>query len=208
MDILSRINWVDILVIIILFRVSYIAFQEGLSHEIFPLIGATGTVVLALYYYENLSNFISGNVMKLPIEVTDFLSFIALIILFGILFKLLRVVLDKVIKVSWHPLIEKLGGVVAGIFRACIVASIILMILSLMPLSYLQRSIREKSLTGMYFLKIGPFVYEKAAKILPKIKLEKGSADRVSIIKKLASDKSVVSANTKVKTPKKAEWED
>lgn len=191
MDIIAKFNWVDVLVIIILFRVSYVAFQDGLSHEIFPLIGAICTLVLSLHFYHSIAVGIQQNVVKLSVALLDFISFVLLIVAIGLIFKLLRVVVDKVIKVTWHPLVEKFGGLLVGIMRAAVVASVILTVLALMPFPYLQRSIRDRSLTAMYFLRIGPSVYGKVSGALPTIKLESSSADREDIVKDLVEDKKI-----------------
>ena len=164
MEIIRRINWVDVLVVILMIRISYVAFQEGLSHEILPLIGSIIIIIIDLHYYEKIGLFISQNLAILPIELANFLSFLILTIIIGLAFKLLAGILNKVIKVAWHPLIEIFGGVIFGVIRASIVASLILMIIALLPLPYLQWSVRDRSVTGMFFLKIGPSIYEKVSK--------------------------------------------
>jgi len=109
MEILTKINWVDILVVIIMIRTTYIAFQDGLSHEIFPLISTVFTIVLSLHYYEKIAVFISQNLFSISLPILDWLSFTFLVIITSILFKIFKIVLDKIIKVTWHPLIEKFG---------------------------------------------------------------------------------------------------
>ena len=191
MDIITRFNWVDILVLIIVFRISYVAFQDGLSHEIFPLIGTLGTAIIALHYYHNIALYLYQNAIKLPVKALDFLSFILLLVSVGLIFKLLRTLSDKIINVTWHPLVEKGGGLLFGFMRSCIVASVILMILALMPLSYLQHSIRDRSMMGMHFLRIMPNIYGKVSGLLPTFRVSTSVVDREDIVQKLAADKSI-----------------
>ena len=206
MEIITKINWVDVLVLIIVLRISYIAFQDGLSHEIFPLLGTVCTLVLSLHYYNKISVFLTTNLVKIPVDMANFLSFLVLIISIGFLFKLIRSILDKVIKITWHPLIEKLGGLFAGILRASMVASTTLIIIALMPLSYLQWSIRDRSLLGMHFLRIGPAIYEKASALLPTIKIQKESTSKESMVQDIISSKSIAPKSKKV-NKKTQEWE-
>lgn len=206
MEIITRINWVDVLAIIICLRIGYISFQDGLSHGIFPLIGAIVSLIFTFHYYNKIALFISQNLAKIPIEISSLLSFVILIAAISFLFKGLRVFLDKIIKVTWHPVIEKFGGLAVGIARALVVASTVLIIIALIPLSYLQWSIRDRALTGMHFLKIGPSIYEKAAKFLPTIKVEGASISRDAIVKQLVADKSISPRPKKVKD-KTPEWE-
>lgn len=207
MDIVTRLNWVDVLVIIIMLRMSYVAFQDGLSHEIFPLLGAIGVITLSLYYYNKLALYISQNLGNVPIAILNFLSFIILVFAAAFVFKLIRVVLDKIIKVSWHPLIERFGGLIAGVAKASIVTSTILIILALIPLPYLQRSIRDRSVTGMYFLKIGPSIYEKVSRFLPTIKIEGAPVNREELVNILSSDKSIMTEKAQGKEKKPRERE-
>lgn len=192
-DIITRLNWVDILIIIIVFRVSYVAFQDGLSHQIFPLIGTIVTAIIALHYYHNISMLIYDNAIKLPIGLLDFLSFILLLLAVGLVFKLLRALSEAIIKVTWHPAVEKTGGLLVGFLRSSVVASLVLMILALMPLSYLQWSIREKSMMGMHFLRVVPGIYGKVSGILPTFRVERSGVDREDIVKKLVADKTIKS---------------
>ena len=191
MEIMSKINWVDVLVAIIMIRISYVAFIDGLSHEIFPFLGSRVIVLVSLNYYLRIGSFISQNVVNIPVEISNFLSFFVLVVALGFAVRLLRGVFDKLVKVEWHPVIEKFGGLVVGIMRAYIITGIVLMMLALMPLSYLQWSIRDRSLTGRYFLMACPEVYARLSGFLPAIKAGEGPVTKESIAKNLMSDKSI-----------------
>lgn len=167
MDILSHINWVDVLIVIICIRISYVSFRDGLSHEIFPLIGAIVTLVLTMHYYKCLSLVLSGSMAHLPVEISNFISFTVLALGLGFIFKIIRSVLDKIIKVTWHPVLDRFGGLIFGLVRSVIVVGIVLAIIVLMPVPYLQRSVKDKSLIGGHFLKSALLIYNKASKYLP-----------------------------------------
>lgn len=180
MELITKINWVDVLVAILMLRISYVAFRDGLSHEIFPFIGSVLIMVLAMHYYTIFGDFMSRNMMNMPVELANFLSFLVLVIVLGFLVRLLRVMLDKIVKVQWHPIMEKFGGLAVGIMKAYIITSIVLMTLSLMPLSYLQRSIKDGSLTGKYILRAGPEIHDRVGRFLPPIKLDETGKPAVS----------------------------
>lgn len=161
MDILTRINWVDVLVVIIMLRTTYVAFQDGLSHEILPLFGVTAAAILSLHYYGRIAAILSGSIGQGLIGILSPLSFAAIFVVVVFVFKLIGAITEKLFKITWHPLIEKAGGLVSGAAKAGVLTSAILMILALVPLSYLKTSIRDKSLIGMYFLKIVPEIHAK-----------------------------------------------
>ncbi len=168
MDIITKINWVDILAIIIVLRISYVAWQDGLSHEIFPLIGTTLTAVISMRYYRDLALFIQG-MTGIAVSILDLIAFIALIAGIGIIFKLVRFLVDALVKVTWHPFAEKFGGLIFGLLRSLVVVSIVLTAMSLTTLSYMQYSIKDKSLSGKYFLNIVPEISSRVAWALPAI---------------------------------------
>jgi uncharacterized membrane protein required for colicin V production len=161
MQILSRINWVDVLVIILMIRISCVAFMDGLSHEIFPFLGVLAVFVLSLHYYMGLGYIISTNLGSITADVSNCLSFIILVVVLGFIVKFLKVILDKIVKVQWHPVIEKFGGLFVGILKAYIITAMVLTVLVLIPLSYLQWSVKDRSLTGKYVLMAGPEAYSK-----------------------------------------------
>ncbi len=159
MEIISRVNWVDLLVVIIMLRTIYVSFQDGLSHSVFPLFGSILKLVLALHFYSMLGSVLHVSIALVPVSVCNMASFLAIILIMGLVLKLLKNLIDAIIKVTWHPLIEKIGGVAVGALRGAVSASIVLIFLALVPLSYLQWSIKDKSLCGMFFLRAGPAIY-------------------------------------------------
>jgi len=170
MELITKINWVDVLVAILMLRISYVALRDGLSHEIFPFIGCVLIMVVARHYYTGFGGFMSRNMMNMPIGLANFLSFLVLVVVLGLMVRLLKILLEKIVKVQWHPALEKFGGLAIGIMKAYVITSIVLTTLSLMPLSYLQWSIKEKSLTGKYILMAGPEIYDRVGNLLPESK--------------------------------------
>jgi len=169
MDIVGRINWVDVLVAILLLRISYVTFKEGLSHSIFPLFASALVLVLSLHYYVALGSAIAERVPGIHWTAANFLSFLVLIVVLSILAKLLKALLDTIVKVEWHPAIEKWGGLVIGVFKAAVITATVLSVLMLAPLPYFQRSIKDKSLTGRAILRIGPAMYCRVSGFLSKV---------------------------------------
>jgi membrane protein required for colicin V production len=190
MDILAKINWVDIVIVTILMRICYVALQDGLSHEIFPLVGTALTAAISLQYYHNLASFIK-NLLNLPISILDFTAFLVLVVGVGLLFKLAKVLIDIMMQVTWNPFLEKFGGAFFGLLRGSVIISLLLIILSLAPLSYMQHSIRDRSMTGMFFLKIAPAIHSRLAWMLPTISIENKAGSVDSLVKTIVSDKSV-----------------
>lgn len=191
MDILSKINWVDILVVILVLRISYASSQLGLSHGIFPLIANILVLVLGLHFYPFGEKLASKYLFKMPPAIADFLSFVGLVIIIGFTCKLINSVLEHILKTEWHPAIERWGGCLVGALKACVIAGIVLTMLALLPLPYLQRSVRDRSFTGMYLLKIGPVMYSKVSKFLPPLGKGWAAPSERQLVADIASDKNL-----------------
>ncbi len=197
MDVLLRANWVDLLAVIIMLRTTYVSFKDGLSHGIFPLFGSILKLVLALHFYNKLGSMLYSWAPLIPASICNLASFFAIVLVMGFVLKFLRILIDNIIKVTWHPLIEKAGGTFFGITRGAVAVSMALIFLALIPLSYIQWSIKDKSLSGMYFLRLGPAIYRT---------ISGGRIDDVRIVQEIVSKKNIPLAQNK-KTEDGPEWE-
>ena len=161
-DIASSVNWIDFLIVVILVRACYIGASRGFGQELFGSLGAVLALILSMRYFEQLGQIIAYfSPIELPTLLANALGFVA--IAFGIIFifKIIEAFSGKVVKVEFHSFINKMGGVVFGLLKGCLWISLLLLFLFMLPSSYLENSIRSKSLTGEYFLKIGPAIYMK-----------------------------------------------
>lgn len=159
-DILSQINWIDIFVVIILFRICYIAARTGLPVEIFKFAGIILSVYLALHYYLLLGGFIyeKSGLKNISADLLNSLAFLVLAISGYLVFILLRIVFYRFIKMDATPQLHRWGGFVLGVMRGFILASIILFLFIISPGSYFRESV-NKSYSGKSLVNISPTVY-------------------------------------------------
>lgn len=164
MDILKQLNWVDIFVIIILFRIGYIALQNGLPAELFKFLGSLSAIYLSLHYYTTLSDWIGGRFFvsreKMPLEFLDFLCFVSLASLGYIIFVALRQTFSRFIKMEAGPKLNKWGGLVLGLVRGLCLSSLIVFMLVISSISYLKNSIIN-SYSGVRLFKLAPATYNR-----------------------------------------------
>jgi uncharacterized membrane protein required for colicin V production len=163
LDILKQFNWVDIVVIILLLRIGYIAFKNGLLIELFKLLGTTLAIYLALHYYTTFSDWINQRLPilreKVPFEFLDFLSFLALAILGYLIFVLLRSMFYRVInKIEAVPQLNHWGGLVLGLARGILFNSLIIFMLVISSIDYFKNNATDSYLDHRLF-KIAPATY-------------------------------------------------
>ncbi len=155
----QRINWVDILVIILLIRTSYIGAHAGLSIEIFKIIGILVGLYLSIKYYSIIGALLTSKV-ALPPNVSESAAFLILILLSVLTLKLVELGLTMVVKLSFADKLNKWGGFIVGLVRGLVILSLIFMFFTLTQVDYLVKSVNEGSLSGPYIQKIAPFFYQ------------------------------------------------
>lgn len=189
---LSRINWVDIFILILLIRTSYIGFTQGLSYEVLTLVGVIGAIILTIHNYEYLGIFLNEK-LNLPIDFSNLMSFLILAAGMIFLFRLFRNTVYRFLKFEIFPRLERFGGLILGFVRGCLIASLIFLGLLLVPNNYIITSIKEKSLTGPMFLKIAPVSYDYTINLFPRYKDTERNKLIQELLKEEPSEKKVES---------------
>jgi len=154
LNILKQFNWVDVLVVIIVIRILYIATVKGFVIEIFKLLGVLLAVYLSLHYYTHFSDLLRKRVPledKLPLEFLDFICF-ALLAITGYLASVaLRIGFYRLIKMDAAAGLQKWGGLFLGILRAWLFCGIIIFMLVISSISYLKKSVNSSYMGKMFF---------------------------------------------------------
>lgn len=166
-EIFQRINWVDVLVVILLFRTSYIGARTGLSNEIYKVIGVVLGLYLAMRYYSPLGSRLNVNI-SLPQELVDGITFLILILLAMLSLKLVGMGLTKIVKLTFSDSINKWIGFLAGLFRGALIVSLLFALFGIIQIDYLVKSVGERSLTGPYIQKLAPYVYQVITRTSPE----------------------------------------
>lgn len=167
-EVFQRINWVDVLIVILLIRTSYIGTRNGLSEEIFRIIGVLLGLFFSIKYYSALGSRINSTI-SLPQEFVDGGTFLILILLSMLSMKLVALGLTKIVKLSFSDKIDKWGGFIAGLLRGAVLMSLLFMLFGIIQVDYLVKSVDERSLTGPYVEKIAPNVYQAIARTSPEV---------------------------------------
>ncbi|MDP8230918.1 MAG: CvpA family protein [Candidatus Gorgyraea atricola] len=162
----TRVNWVDILFVILLIRTGYVGLKSGFLPEFFRLLGLFVAFLFSFNNYTSLSRFISiytrwGGV---GLDVVSFLFvFLATLFIFKIIGIFVRVFFSG--ENLSRP--NALVGVTLGLGRGILIAGLIYTLFVNSPFKYLASSARDKSFSGQYIVDVAPFVYEQGIKLCP-----------------------------------------
>ncbi len=178
-NIFQRLNWVDVLVIVVLLKVCYAASKNGLPVEIFKLLGTVAATFIALHYYTALSDFaLSGiNKPKMSLEFVDFLCFLVLAEASYLIFVFLRKITFQLIKIEAVSTLNKWGGFILGIARAVLLSGLIIFALTISSITYFKNSVIS-SYSGKRLFKVCLDTYtaiwdNAASKFMTKDKFNK-----------------------------------
>lgn len=161
LEIVAQFNFLDYIILIVLFRICYIAAKMGLSVEIFKLSGVIFATFIALHGYTNLSDLIQKRffLKAMPMEFMDFIIFFLLIVAGYLCFVGLRSLLFRFVQLNAIPRINQFGGSILGIIRGFLVIGLLSFTLSISSVTYLSSSVRHSYLGSKAFA-ISPQIYD------------------------------------------------
>ena len=138
---------------------SYIGFRLGLSSELVKLAAVVGGFFVSFRYYQGVGDFVAHQTF-LSTEWAGALVMVGLIagVYIGVI--LVMRLLERLAQLTFHAKVNQVGGLLVGLVRGGLVASVILVALRQLPSSYLAASIEERSLTGPIVSRMAPAVYD------------------------------------------------
>ena len=161
MKVITSMNWVDIFIAILIFRIIYCAIKKGLSVEVFKLLGTFLALYLAMHYYARLGNYfrkVMPGPPTIPLEFWDLLALILLSLLGYAVFLVLREVISRMVKTQVISTLNKYGAAVLGMCRGLLLTGLLMFLFCNPTLGYTRISVNDSYL-GQRFLTVAPGVY-------------------------------------------------
>lgn len=159
-DIISQLNFLDIIILIILFRILYIAIKTGLAIELFKLLGVIFSTYVSLHYYTSISDLIQRRFLPkvAVLEFVDFIIFLVLAALAYLGFVALRSIFYRFMSLEATPKLNKFGGLILGLIRGFFVIGLLVFTLTICSVKYFSQAV-ERSYLGSRAVVISPRVY-------------------------------------------------
>lgn len=191
LELLSKLNWVDVLVIIVFLRSIYIGLKRGLIVEFFKLLGVIVAIVVSFHYYSHIADFLNAK-SPLPLDLADFVSLLFLSALIIVLFKFIRDGFNVLVKAEVKSFFDKFAGFILSLLRAFSLSSLTLIILFSTNLDYLKSSVNDSS-SKNYLMNIAPRIYSSCfesflVKFFPKEELNTTIFDALEIEQKISKE--------------------
>jgi len=164
LDILRQFNWIDLVIVLLFLKIAYVSVKNGFVVELFKLLGTVFSIYIAFHYFTILSDMFMRRVPEeqaFPLEFMDFLTCALLLLVIYLLFVLLRNLLCHFVKMEAVPALSKWGGLLLGLGRGIIAASLVVFLLFISTISYLNASAKG-SYIGQRVFNVSISTYEAA----------------------------------------------
>jgi len=175
-----KFNWLDLVSLLIIIRVIYIAVSKGFVVEFFKIIATLAGIFFSFQFYTDLGNFFLNHLPFLGKDVAFLLGFVLIFSVIWLLIRYLRTILTFLFKVEPHTIIERWFSLFLGILRASLLISLMLFGIYLLNTEYLNRS-SETSLSFHLLRKFAPktylFIGNSLSKVFPKIETNSQNLD-------------------------------
>lgn len=162
----ATLNWVDWLFVAVLLYGAAMGAVRGLSHELAMLIGMVVAAVVTWLFYEPVSAWICAHWGWNP-EITRLVAIVALVTvsLYGM--RALRIGLGSLMTFSFKGPVERVGGLLAGLFRRGAIYLLLMLAVYFVPWAWIQRQIHY-SQTGPVVL---PHLVESYNVVAQKVEM-------------------------------------
>ena len=161
LDFIKQCNWVDVFVVIVLMRTTYIAIKNGIFISFFKLLGTLFACYLSLHYYIRLADLLKKyipNSAVVSLEAWDFFSVLILMLVGHLVFVVLRETFFRFIKAETVSFLNRWGAMILGVARGFIFVSLVIFLLSIPLVNYLTQSVKD-SFSGKHVIKVSVGVY-------------------------------------------------
>ena len=185
-EIISSLNWIDILLALVLIRAVYIGIKIGFVVEFFKLAGVLFAVFITLHYFSGMSQYLQDKV-HLPKGAADVFSFGFLWGLMILAFKFIREGIMLLFKVEAHSTLNTTGGFVASVARGFLLCSMAILLLRAGAMDYFTKNL-ENSFLAPKIVGLAPKAYESVyngfvSKFFPTEELNKSVSSLADLSK-------------------------
>lgn len=148
-------NWVDLIFVILLLGMAYKGLKIGVGGQILSLIGCFILLFVSINYYNLISQALFGFILQKWAKPLSFFTIaVGIFVAIKLLEKWFHLTGDEESSV-----IEKIGGIVVGAFRAAILCGLVGILFLLLPVEYLHKSVTETSKSSMFFINMDAEIY-------------------------------------------------
>ncbi|HHS13373.1 MAG TPA: CvpA family protein [bacterium] len=162
-------NTIDITILVIIGFFAVKGLFKGVFLETFTLMGLLLGCVLALRGMGVPASFIQ-RIIAMPNLLASTLGFILILMGVVVLFRILGGIIKKLAHWSLLGWIDRAGGFIIGFFKGTLVASLLILLISLIPMSEELAAEQRNSLLYSPVKTVAPAVFNMVKRVVPRTK--------------------------------------
>lgn len=160
-------NTFDLIILLILGILGIKGLFKGMVLEIFTLIGLLIGYLVALRFKSDLAGWIQDWI-HLPDMVINTVSFLLIFMLIIILCRFVAGRIRQLVKWTFLGWVDRGGGMLIGLFKGAIIASLLVLLISIIPLSERIEKEKQSSLLFSPVSTVAPAVFNIIKTAFPK----------------------------------------
>ncbi|OPX32665.1 MAG: hypothetical protein B1H40_01925 [Candidatus Latescibacteria bacterium 4484_181] len=164
-------NWVDAIILFILIFSIVKGWRRGFFRSLIGLVGFFLSVFLATSYLYWAKGLIL-RFFSLPSGVAALIGFLIIFLVLLALFHIIGSMVQRIVHLTPIGILDTLGGMGLGLLAGGIIASLLLLFLSILPLPEEVSCQIEESPLARSTRNIAPYVFGKLKEEFPEIKDE------------------------------------
>ena len=186
-ELLSRVNWVDVIALILLIKIGYTSSRIGVGRQILPLVLLVLIVTLTLHNYRDIARLLI-NRYSFSASLCGFIIYFIITGLFFIVYRIVSRITGAIMPAGDMETggVEMAGGVIIGLARSVIIIGMLMIGLLLTPVKFLEEGVKN-SYSGLFFINMNLRIYTSVINALFKLEVEHVSRD--SELSQLLSEK-------------------
>jgi membrane protein required for colicin V production len=162
-------NVIDAIILMIIGFFCVKGFFRGFIMEAFTLIGLVLAYIIALREMSALATLVAKAVNLPPMVITS-LSFFIIFVLIVLFCRWIAGALKKIIKWTFLGWLDRGGGVLFGALKGGLVASLLALLISLIPFPDKMESVKENSFFFEPVCSVAPAVFNVVKRSFPQTK--------------------------------------
>lgn len=162
-------NSIDIILLVVIGFFCIKGLFRGMIIEVFTLVGVLVGYVIALREMSTLAIWLRKS-FHLPELVSSTLSFLVIFILILLLFRWIASVLRHLMRWTFIGWVDRGGGMIFGVFKGTLIASLLLLLITLIPRPRKIQEVEEESLLYQPVRSVAPAVFNFLKHTFPKTK--------------------------------------
>jgi uncharacterized membrane protein required for colicin V production len=146
LEIIQKLNWIDLVIVIVMLRALYIGLKRGCVNEILQLLAIVAAILIVFHYYPFCSRFLENRIF-FKAEIAKSLTFFVLWVVVALVSTFVRGGVYLLFKIEAKSFFDKIGGLAIAIVRGALIASLILSLFMTTGSEYLSRNIKSSFLS-------------------------------------------------------------